>query len=153
MVDGSDISVLESWEGVKRIPLSEFLARRKKGTDTLVLRAVALDTATARVSTRNWIELFNRDYAGKHYDVDFLWNNSDELGEKYYCSEFAAKFINHFLPTPIPTKPMHFEKYRDSWVRYFKGNPPDGQPGISPGDFERSSLFRHLGFLNSAMVP
>lgn len=89
-------------------------------------------------------------YSGFHllaYDAEFLWTNEDSNGEKLYCSEFAAKFLNSFLPVKIQPKPMHFEKNREFWIQYFKGNPPDGQPGISPGDFERSPLFRKVGFI------
>lgn len=147
IVEENRISILESWQKVERISLDEFLAKRKKGTETLVLRPRAFETANARVSAQSFLNAFDRWFAGKHYDDDFLWNNSDELGEKYYCSEFVAKFMNHFLPVSMPTKPMHFQKHRDLWIKYFRGNPPDGQPGVSPGDFERSPLFRNVGFL------
>ena len=79
---------------------------------------------------------------GIHYDLGFNWSD-----EELYCSEFAAKFLAPFLRYSMPTKPMHFEVNRDFWLKYFHGNPPDGAPGTSPGDFERSPLFKKIGFI------
>jgi hypothetical protein len=44
-------------------------------------------------------------------------------------------------------KPMHFVRNREEWVRHFKGHPPDGAPGLSPGDLHRSRAFSDLGEL------
>jgi hypothetical protein len=60
--------------------------------------------------------------------------------------------MNHFLPVKFETKPMHFQKYRQSWIEYFKKTPPDGQPGISPADFARSPLLSPVGVLNANEV-
>jgi len=147
VVEPSGVSVLEAWQNVERVSLDDFLKTRKGGSRTLVLRPFAFESATTPIQARDLLAVFERDFDGKHYDGDFLWNNSDERGEKYYCSEFAAKFLDLFLPSPIPTKAMHYRIHRDEWIKYFRGNPPDGLPGISPGDFERSPLFDHVGWI------
>jgi len=146
VVGPSGVSVLEAWQNVEQVSLGDFLKTRKSGSRTLVLRPFAFESSPLP-EARDLLAVFEQDFAGKHYDEDFLWNNSDELGEKYYCSEFAAKLLDRFLPSSIPTKPMHFQIHRNEWIQYFRGNPPDGLPGVSPGDFERSPLFDHVGWI------
>jgi len=143
--DHGQWNVLEAWDQVQETPLDQFISRRRNDTQTLVLRT----TNQSRFRQLKSASLLSRFqlFEGKNYDADFLWDNRDELGEKYYCSEFVAKFMNPYLRTPMPTKPMHYEVHREFWVNYFHGNPPDGKPGISPGDFERSPLFRPVGKL------
>ena len=140
-------NVLEAWGNVRRTSLAEFLGRKRAGTQTLVLRADDVGKLSATMGSATLLTRFQTFFEGKNYDPDFLWNNSDELGEKYYCSEFVAKFLRPFLIHPISTKAMHYEVNRDAWIKYFRGTPPDGLPGLSPGDFERSPLFQKAGFL------
>ena len=142
--DHGQWNVLEAWTKVEETPLDQFLSRRRKGTKTLVMR-LKDHRIFPLITSHSLLKRFHHSFAGKNYDEDFLWNNRDELGEKYYCSEFVAKFLSPFLSQPMATKPMHFDIDRQFWLEYFHGNPPDGQPGISPGDFERSSLFRPIG--------
>ena len=139
-------SVLESWGIVKMTPLNEFLSRRKTDSRSLVLRA-SYPSNKLRLNPKNLMNRFNLQFKGLSYDSDFLWNNSDQYGEKLYCSEFIAKFLQPFLIRLIPTKPMHYFVNREYWIQYFHGNPPDGAPGISPGDFEHSPNFHSVGFL------
>lgn len=137
-------SVLESWGKVRISSLNEFLLRRKKDTHSLILRTIHIEN---RLRSEILLNRFAEKFAGLSYDPDFLWHNSDEQGQKLYCSEFVLKFMKPYLLIPMKTKPMHFEINREYWIKYFHGNPPDGMPGISPGDFERSPLFRRVGFL------
>ena len=139
-------SVLEAWGNVRMTPLNEFLSRKKKNTPSLVLRANR-NLIARPLQTQDLLIRFENQFAGHSYDSQFLWNNSDDHGEKLYCSEFVVKFMEFFLTQPIPTKAMHFEKNRDLWMKFFHGNPPDGQPGLSPGDFEHNSQFKHVGYL------
>lgn len=144
IVEGNRISVLESWQKVERVSLDRFLQKRKKKTRTLVMRPIDRNGNEVEFSNSILLEAFEREFNGKSYDSEFLWNNRDEHGEKFYCSEFIAKLMNRFLPISFSTKPMHFQKYRDYWIQYFKGTPPDGVLGISPGDFEKSSLLKPI---------
>lgn len=145
VTDGVHWNVMEAWGTVRLTSLGEFLSRRKKNSKSLVLRADHLQNQTVRSS--DLLIRFISHFEGLHYDSHFLWNNSDDRGEKLYCSELVAKLLNPFLKEGIQTKPMHFEVNREFWIQYFHGTPPDGQPGLSPGDFERSPLFHKVGFL------
>lgn len=131
--DGARIEVLEAWGEVKRTPLEEFLSRRKKRTPVAVIRARDGSQLSAR--SREVLQVFSNEFQGQGFDDRFLWDNRDERGELFYCSEFVAKFLNRFVARPFLPKPMHYQKHRDDWSRYFRGNPPDQLPGISPGDF------------------
>lgn len=47
----------------------------------------------------------------------------------------------------VGTRKMKFDKNRDEWIKYFRGNPPDGKIGNSPAVFEQSELFHEVGEL------
>ena len=143
--EGNQIWVAEAWGKVEKIPLATFLGKRRKTTETLALRAIQPDGTEIKFPEATLSKSFDQNFVGHSYDSEFLWDNRDSRGEKYYCSEFVVKFLNPFLPQTISTKPMHYNQYREKWVQYFKGLPPDGKPGVSPGDLERSPLFRHVG--------
>ncbi len=138
--------VLESWGYVQNTSLSLFLSKRKKGSPSLVMRPLD-EFKLEQISDQVLMDHFLNFFAGKNYDPYFLWNNRNENGEMYYCSEFVAKFMNPFLKKRLLPKSMHFETNRNAWMNYFNGMPPDGMPGISPGDFERSPLFKNVGLL------
>ena len=140
--------VLQAWNQVLALPLSRSLQFRKSGTQTLVLRPIDKIGSEVKLNSRVLSLIFNKYFNGLSYDEAFLWNNRDGFGEKLYCSEFVAKFLNYFLPEKISPKSMHFTHRRDEWIQYFRGAPPDGQEGISPGDFARSPLFKQLGYLD-----
>jgi hypothetical protein len=90
---------------------------------------------------RKMRKIFVRDYEGLGFDAKFSWSNRDLKGrELLYCSEFVAKFLNRFLRRDFLPRPMTFDRNPDYWMRYFGGNPPAGELGNSPGDFERSPL-------------
>jgi hypothetical protein len=87
-------------------------------------------------------------FDGLKYDHDFLWNNLDENGEeKLYCSEMVTKLLQGFMGIEVGTRRMKFDRNRDQWIRYFRGNPPDGKIGNSPAVFEHSELFYVVGEL------
>ena len=137
-------SVIESLSEVERIPLPEFIKKRKTNTSTLVLRPVHNGDEVSILSSA-FLSVYEHDFAGRHYDPRFLWNNRDAAGELFYCSELVAKLLNRFLPNPIMPKAMHYTHYRSDWIQYFKTTPPDGLPGISPADFSRSPFFKRIG--------
>jgi len=144
--DEGVLKVMEAWgTSVRLSTLGEFVGRRKKNSQSLVLRNKALPNV--KFNSHSLLELFRNSFEGKSYDAQFLWSNYDEKGEKLYCSEFAVKFLAHFYDEQVAPKPMHFEMNRELWMKFFHGNPPDGLPGLSPGDFERSPLYRRVGYL------
>jgi hypothetical protein len=141
--ENGQIRVLQALNRVQSVSIDAFLAQRRKGSPIEALRPLHRD----RLDPRELSNRFHQQFEGLSYDSAFLWNNRDSEGEQLYCSEFVAKFLAPFLSESISTKPMHFNEYRDEWIRYFKGNPPDGLPGVSPVDLLRSSSFRGLGQL------
>ena len=143
------ISVLQSWQKVQALTLKDSLALRTPGSATLVLRAIDENERELKWDAKKLNTIFERDFAGLSYDEDFLWDNRDAIGEKLYCSEFVAKFINRFLPVQLSPQPMHFIHYRTDWISYFHGTPPDGKLGLSPSDFLESPLFKTVGELKS----
>jgi hypothetical protein len=143
------ISVLQSWADVEAMPLSASLALRKPNTNTLVLRAIDPDGNEIQFDESLLQNVFVKIFQGLSYDDAFLWDNYDSKGEKLYCSEFVTKFLNLFLPVPMPTKPMHYTHDRADWISYFQGAPPDGMPGVSPGDFVKSPLFKTVGEISA----
>lgn len=139
------ISVLEAWGSVRKVNLKEFLSKTQKDQKVLVRRSLMLND---QISDINFSRLFKDEFAAHPYDVAFLWNNVDENGdEKFYCSELVKKMLDPFVSKNEAGKIMKFDINRKYWVRFFKGSPPDGEWGISPADFERSSLFETLGEL------
>ena len=138
--------VLESWGSARMSNLNEFLSRRKVKSASLILRLKS-NLKRSSLSSNILISRFENEFSHLSYDENFLWNNKDQNGEKLYCSEMVAKFLLPFLLNPIQTKSMHFNVNREYWIKYFHGNPPDGEPGLSPGDFEKSPLFNHVGLI------
>ncbi|MEI8347330.1 MAG: YiiX/YebB-like N1pC/P60 family cysteine hydrolase [Pseudomonadota bacterium] len=139
--------VFESWGTVRQVPLADFLARRERGREAAVYRFKELAELYTQAPDRFiqfQIELgqkFHRDCAGLFYDAQFLWDNRDSMGrEKLYCSELATKLIQPFLRIPFPARPMTYQKNAVFWNEYFKGQIPEGLPGVAPGDFARSQL-------------
>ncbi len=146
VLNGNTWNVLEAWGKVRMSTLEDFLSRKKENSQSLVIRANKQSLANPLNANKMNLR-FNKQFNGLSYDSEFLWSNSNTDGEKLYCSEFVAKFIQPYLAVKLLTKPMHYEVNREYWIKYFHGNPPDGAPGISPGDFERSPLFHNVGYL------
>lgn len=135
---GRSPQVAQSLGNVHVIPLEQFLAQ---GDLTRLLKVI-------RLKERAWLPL--RDgivtWLGADYDEDFRWDNFDEQGrERVYCSEFITKLLNPYLSNKIPTKLMNYDLNREAWWRYFGGDVPDGLPGNSPADFDKSELFTTIG--------
>ncbi|HXH75698.1 MAG TPA: YiiX/YebB-like N1pC/P60 family cysteine hydrolase [Bacteriovoracaceae bacterium] len=147
VVSVNPLLVAEAFSRVRAVPLEEFNSKTQKGLKLKVLRIK--DTRALRNFKRNAKEfklLYSVLHDGRSYDRDFLWNNVDEDGnEKLYCSELVTKLLATFSKIEIPVKRMLFEKNRELWERYFKGRVPVGEWGNSPGDFEKSPLFNHVG--------
>lgn len=146
----SNGTVLESLHGTSATELQTFLARAEGPVLALRPRefaAHAEDSDRSQEFTRELQNLFEQRFAGLQFDPEMLWDNLDSNDrEKLYCSEFVAKFLNQVLKKPFSPKPMHFD--RPHWDTYFRTGAPRGLPGMSPADFERSSLVLPLGSLN-----
>lgn len=144
-----EVLVGEAFGTVRKVSLAEFNKKTEPGQKLMVIRFRNDELSddihhTAAAFMKN----FDDEFAGAKYDHDFRWNNFDETGsEKFYCSEMVSKLFQSFIGVETPIKRMHFQRNRDHWMTYFKGNIPDNEWGNSPGDFERSDLFYHVGEL------
>jgi hypothetical protein len=142
-----EVKVAEAFGKVVLKNLKDFHAKTEQGQKISIRRF--RNERVVDYFVRNAKELkqiFQNDFEHRQYDHNFLWNNFDENGdEKFYCSELVSKLISAFIGIETPIKRMHFIRNREHWIKYFKGNPPDGQWGNSPGDFERSELFYEVG--------
>lgn len=139
-LDGQEL-VLEAYGEVKLTPLNNFLARTEGDEKVLVRRFNERKFSYEKVVDKSL------SFEGLSYDDQFLWDNVNESGEKLYCSELVYKLFYEFYGELLPLKPMRYDKNRPHWFKFFKGNIPDGKLGNSPGDFERSELFKTIGEL------
>lgn len=147
--DGDTVKIAESFGTVKLTSPQDFIAKTEPGQRLLLIR---MKDKKARdyleQNKAQLLELFHQNYENKQYDEAFLWDNIDENGvEKLYCSEFISKLLSTFLQIPFPIKQMHFQRNRQHWINYFKGNVPDGKWGNSPADFENSNMYMKVGEL------
>lgn len=146
VVSVKPLLIAESISVVHAIPFELFNARTKKGEKLKVIRLK--DQALQKKLSRGFYERFLRDYRGIKFDPAFLWNNVGSDGkELMYCSEFIAKILESHLDVDMPIKRMQYLHNRDFWFEYFNGRIPDGEWGNSPADFEKSPLFKTLGYL------
>jgi hypothetical protein len=146
-----DIYVAEALGRVKLTKIKDFLAGVRPGQMATLFRVREFENLqNYRIKEFKSIEkkirnIFVSDYEGLGFDEKFSWTNRDSKGrELLYCSEFVAKFLNRFLRHDFLPRPMRFERNYDFWTRYFKGVPPQGELGNSPGDFERSPLLQEV---------
>lgn len=144
-----EILVAEALNHVRVLPLATFNARTRKDSKLSVRRLVGRNAVNfLQKHQMHFRQLYQNSFHGLKYDHRFLWNDVDEFGnETLYCSEFVTKLIYQFLGIELPVKRMHFEKNREQWIRFFKGTPPDGMIGNSPGDLERSNLLYEVGLI------
>lgn len=143
------VKVIEALGTVRVLSIEEFNARTEKGARLSVRRLQNSKAVTFIQEHQDLLrKMFEEDFSGLKYDHDFLWNNFDERGlEKMYCSEMITKLLQGFMGIEVRVKRMNFDINREQWIRYFKGNPPDGLWGNSPATFENSELFYEVGKL------
>lgn len=144
-----EVKVVEALGSVRSVSLSDFQKRTKKGSQLSVRRLRRDEAVQFMEKNKEHLQkMFREDFEGLQYDEQFLWNNFDEKGlEKLYCSEMISKLLNGFMGIEIPLKKMKFDVYREYWIKYFKGLPPDDEPGNSPATFERSDFYYEVGKL------
>jgi len=136
--NAQEVIIAEAWGVVRTIPLNDFL---KKGDQTRPHVAIRSKEKGPFLLVEAVAPLL-----GAEYDHDFRWDNLGKDGrEALYCSELITKLMNPFLKRTIPTKLMDYTENAEAWSRYFRGHVPQGLPGNSPGDFERSPLFYPIG--------
>ena len=147
----NEIRIAQSLGNVDLFSLDQFLKNITPGTEVSVFRPLSffnLLPAGKKKLDRKMLSIFNSKFKGAPFDVRFLWDNFDQNGnELLYCSEFIAKFIDHFLEAPTLPYPLSFKKNNDYWLKYFNGDIPEGVLGNSPASFSFDKRFVFLGNL------
>ena len=149
VIQVSPLMVIDALGTVKIQSFEAFNAGTEKNQKIAVLRLRRSDAVEYLQTNRlEFMAYYLNYFDGLKYDHDFLWNNLDENGEeKLYCSEMVTKLLQGFMGIEVGTRRMKFDRNRDQWIRYFRGNPPDGKIGNSPAVFEHSELFYVVGEL------
>lgn len=149
--EAGQVMVAQSIGFVNTYTLEKFLSRQTPGTRADVFRPqkfLKLNLKSQKKLNAKMLEVFNQTYKGAPFDVLYLWDNFDSEGrELLYCSEFIAKFMDHFLDTPTVPKVISYEKNKDYWSQYFKGNVPVNVLGNSPVSFAQDPRFTFIGSL------
>jgi hypothetical protein len=149
--ENEEIRVGQSLGFVALYPLDQFLKNRTPGSLVSVYRPkefIHLSSAEKNSLEERMLSVFNYAFKGLPFDSRYLWNNFDEKGrELLYCSEFIAKFLDHFLNQPTIPYPLTYKKHEDYWMKYFKGDIPEGVLGNSPASFSHDSRFTFIGTL------
>lgn len=146
-----EIRVGQSIGFVALYSVDEFLKNKTPGTLVSVYRPkefIHLTGAEQSSLEQRMLETFNLNFKGAPFDVRYIWNNFDRQGrELLYCSEFIAKFLDHFLGAPTIPFPLSYKKNEQYWFKYFKGDIPEGTLGNSPASFTKDDRFVFLGNL------
>lgn len=143
------VQVIDALGTVKISSFEAFNSGTQKNQKISVLRLNREDAVEHLQDNRlDFLAFYLNEFDGLKYDHAFLWNNLDENGEEMlYCSEMITKLLQGYLGIEVGTRRMKFDKNRDQWIQYFRGNPPDGKIGNSPAVFEHSDLFHEVGEL------
>ena len=147
--ENHNIRVGQSLGLVALYPIDQFLKNKTPGTLVSVYRPRIFQTLNDqdRVSLEErMLIIFNTQYKGAPFDSKYLWNNFDSQGrELLYCSEFIAKFLDHFLASPTIPYPLTYKKNEQYWFQYFHGVIPEGELGNSPVSFSTDPRFIFVG--------
>ncbi len=138
--------VAEALSQVRLVELANFQSRTQSDKKILVRRLRSLPSSPAQFT----VDLVQRYYQfhGNPYDRKFRWNNFINKREAIYCSELLYKMLKGLVAfTDLAPKPMTFDVNPELWDRYFNGNTPRGELGISPEDFALSYDFFDVGEL------
>ena len=143
------VSVIDALGRVKISSFEEFNKGTQKNQKISVIRLNREDAVDYLQENRlEFLAYYLNEFDGLKYDHDFLWNNLDDNDEELmYCSEMVTKLLQGFMKIEVGTRRMKFDKNREAWIQYFRGNPPDGKIGNSPAVFEQSEQFHVVGEL------
>ncbi len=146
-----EIRVGQSLGSIALYPLDQFLKNKTPGTIVSVYRPKEFENLnpSERISLEErMLSVFNSVFKGAPFDTKYLWNNFDNKGrELLYCSEFIAKFLDHFLSSATVPYPLTYKKNEAYWLKYFGGVIPEGELGNSPASFSHDDRFVFIGNL------
>lgn len=128
-----DGKVAEAYaDRVKIVDLEDFKSKTDPARKILVRR---LNQIPQDFKLQLMTEL--SQYLNRPYDRWFDWKD-----DAIYCSELVYKILDKLVSfSDLAPKRMLFQHNPEYWDRYFQGQTPRGELGISPGDFELSSDF------------
>jgi uncharacterized protein YycO len=137
---GGITKVAEAYGSVRVVTLNEFLKKTKPNEKVTVKRLI-----NPSKKLLNQVNQKILSYIGLPYDRSFLWDNIVNKKEAIYCSELLFKSFNPFYAfSDLAPKVMLFDINPDLWDKYFRGNSPRGELGISPEDFNQSTDFEFI---------
>lgn len=141
--------IAQSLGRLDHFSFAEFTKNITPGTFVHVYRPKELKNLTKEkraLLEKVMLDVFNEKFKNAPFDSKYIWNNFNANGVEYlYCSEFIAKFLDHFLTKKTITAPISYKKHYDYWSKYFKGQVPDGELGNSPASFSRDDRFEFVG--------
>ena len=145
-----EIFVAQSLINVRLSPLQDFLNNKTPGTKAFIYRPFEFDRRTDWPElAKNMHDVFIEKFLGLPFDEKYSWNNFDNQGrELLYCSEFVAKFLDHFLTSSTVLAPLTYDKNHAFWFQYFHGQIPEGEMGNSPAALSRDPRFHFIGNLD-----
>lgn len=147
--ENNQIRVAQSLGKVEHYSFVDFIKYITPKTKVSVYRPKEfskLTKANLRLLEKGMLNVFNTRFKGAPFDSLYEWDNFDSKGnELLYCSEFIAKFLDHFLVERTIPLPMTYQKHYDYWFKYFKGVVPENVPGNSPASFSRDDRFVFMG--------
>lgn len=147
--ESGELRVAQSLGKLDHFSYAEFSKNKTPGTSIHVYRPRELkniSTAKRNLLEKVMLDVFNEKFKDAPFDSKYLWNNFNPYGvELLYCSEFIAKFLDHFLKEKTIPFPITYQKHIDYWTKYFKGVVPEGELGNSPASFARDPRFEFIG--------
>jgi hypothetical protein len=128
------LRVIHAYGRVREEPLERFLA---KGTGPYAVNRFPFVTSADRAA----FVAGARGFLGWPYDRKYRIDN-----RSLYCSELVYRaFLDGNGRVPVALTPMDFESAGEEvyefWKRFFQGDVPQGEPGISPGAYLESPTF------------
>lgn len=149
--ENHEIRIGQSLGSIALYPLDQFLKNKTPGTVVAVFRPKDFQNLNSNemISLEDrMLSVFNSTFKGAPFDTKYLWNNFDSKGrELLYCSEFIAKFLDHFLSVATVPYPLTYKKNEAYWFKYFNGVIPEGELGNSPASFSHDDRFIFVGNL------
>lgn len=143
--------IAQSLGRLDHFSLQEFTKNITPGTKVSVFRPKEFKNLTSEKRAaleKGMLDIFNEKFKNAPFDSKYLWNNYNDKGvELLYCSEFIAKFLDHFLSQKTVPTPINYKKHYTYWLGYFKGSVPDGELGNAPASFSRDARFEFIGTL------
>jgi hypothetical protein len=144
-----ELKIGQSLGKVALYTYAEFIRPVTPGTSVHVYRPREFETFSSEERSRvekSMLDVFNRVYKNIPFDTQYMWNNVNADGvELLYCSEFIAKFLDHFLTQKTIPLPLTYDKNLAFWTKYFQGHVPEGELGNSPAAFSRDARFEFIG--------